>query len=216
MNDEPSVTLLDEEPERARVQRELKHQLIAAGGLVVVMMLLFWFLGAITGGGTDVEVDDAPADTAAGADEQADGQAAGDEPQGEQGGEDDPSAGAAGGAASGPDESAGAPEASVPEPAPTPLVPPGEVSIQVIDGVIDDGGAAIDQLSAELSGAGYDVAAEAKSFRRYETTTVFYTQGHAVEGRQVADMLGLDTVSEKGSNLSSAVDVHVVVGQDRG
>lgn len=211
MNDEPSVTLLDENPERTRVQRELRHQLVFAGGLVVVMMLLFWFLGTITGGGTEVEVADAPADQAAAGQEagQADG-AAGDE---DAAADPDAQAGADTGAA--PDDDA--PEASVPEPAasPTPLVPPEEVSIQVIDGVIDDDGAALGQLTTELTGAGYDVAAEAKSFRRYETTTVFYTQGHAVEGRQVAEMLGLDTVSEKGSNLSSSVDVHVVVGQDR-
>lgn len=96
-------------------------------------------------------------------------------------------------------------------------VDPASVSIQVLDAV-GDGGAAARDTADELRNAGYDVVVINGASRGYSVTTVFWTEGEGPGGRAVAAALGTSearrTPTEVG--LSNSVDVHVVVGADRG
>lgn len=106
-----------------------------------------------------------------------------------------------------------------PQPSPTETsaerIDPAEVSIQVLDGVLDDGGVAAHAVADELRGDGYNVIVVNQSYRTYDTTTVFFTEGNEPAARQLASDYGFARVEAKPSNLSSSVDIHLVVGKDR-
>jgi hypothetical protein len=110
-----------------------------------------------------------------------------------------------------------------PEPSPEPTedqpaaagIPPGDISIQVLDGYKTDGGTAARGIAASLRDDGYRVIAENQALS-YDRTTVLWTDGNEAAARQVAAAIGAAEVREQPGNLSSAVDVHVVVGADRG
>jgi hypothetical protein len=94
-------------------------------------------------------------------------------------------------------------------------IPPGDISIQVLDGYKTDGGTAARGIAASLRDDGYRVIAENQALS-YDRTTVLWTDGNEAAARQVAAAIGAAEVREQPGNLSSAVDVHVVVGADRG
>jgi hypothetical protein len=110
-----------------------------------------------------------------------------------------------------------------PEPSPEPTedepaaaaIPPGDISIQVLDGYKTDGGTAARGIAASLRDDGYRVIAENQALS-YDRTAVLWTAGNEAAARQVAAAIGAAEVREQPGNLSSAVDVHVVVGADRG
>jgi hypothetical protein len=145
--------------------------------------------------GEDAEPD--PGDTEGDADE-ADGDDAGDGSEGADEADDD---------TEGEDDES--------EPDPTPSIPPGDVTVQVLDGYQQDGGAAADAVQSQLDAAGYRIIARNPALR-YDVTTVLWTAGNEEAGRQVAVELGAAEVREQPGNLSNAVMVHVVVGADRG
>lgn len=92
---------------------------------------------------------------------------------------------------------------------------PGDVTVQVLDGYQDDGGAAASGIAAALREEGYQVVAENPALR-YEVTTVLWTPGFEDQARQVAAEIGAAEVREQPGNLSTQVQVHVVVGADQG
>jgi outer membrane biosynthesis protein TonB len=104
---------------------------------------------------------------------------------------------------------------------PSPIAPPaGEVdpasvSIQVLDAVLDDGGAAANRVADELREAGYRVVVVNKAARKYDATTVFHSSADGEPAaRQIASQFSFTVVEPKPSNLSSSVDIHLVVGAD--
>jgi hypothetical protein len=99
------------------------------------------------------------------------------------------------------------------EPA-SPAIPPGDISIQVLDGYKTDGGTAARGVASTLRDRGYRVVAENQALN-YDRTTVLWTEGNEVAARQVAAEIGAAEVREQPGNLSSSVSVHVVVGADR-
>jgi outer membrane biosynthesis protein TonB len=118
------------------------------------------------------------------------------------------------------DEADEAPEPD-PEPTPeetedpTPSLPAGDISIQVLDGYKADGGAAARGVAATLRDDGYRIVAENQALS-YDRTAVLWTAGNEAAARQVAARIGAAEVRAQPGNLSTAVDVHVVVGADRG
>jgi hypothetical protein len=182
--------------------------------LVVAVAALFAVIGMV--GGDDATPASAPQDEgdpgagAAGPDEGTDDEAgATADPEGDAGIED------AGEPAPEPAE----PDAAEPEPEepeePAPALDPAEVSVQVLDGYREDGGAAADAVAAALVEAGYRIVARNPAIP-YTITTVLYTAGNEAAGRQVAAELGVSEVREQPGNLSTEVAVHVVIGADRG
>lgn len=106
------------------------------------------------------------------------------------------------------------PEASPSAAAPSGDVDPASISIQILDAVLDDGGEAVERVEGELEAAGYRVVATNKAVRKYTQTTVFYTEGNEDAARQIAAEFGYDAVEPKPDNLSSSVEIHLVVGAD--
>jgi hypothetical protein len=96
-----------------------------------------------------------------------------------------------------------------------PSVDPGSVTIQVLDGFKQDGGAAADGVADTLGGDGYQVIARNDALA-YDVTTVLYNPGSEDAAQQVAQTIGAGDVRAQSGNLSTAVDLHVVVGSDRG
>ncbi len=97
-------------------------------------------------------------------------------------------------------------------------VDPGEISIQVLDAVGgEEGAAAARAVADELREAGYNVVVVNRAGRSYDVTTVFWSAGQETGGRQVAAALGTSAAEETPDEvqLSDSVDVHVVVGADR-
>lgn len=94
-------------------------------------------------------------------------------------------------------------------------IDPGEISVQVLDGYQQDGGAAADAVAEQLTAAGYDVVAQNPALR-YEVTTVLWTSGNQDAARQVAAEIDAAEVEAQPGTLSEEVAVHVVVGADRG
>jgi hypothetical protein len=105
--------------------------------------------------------------------------------------------------------------ADEPAEADAPAIPPGDISVQVLDGYKTDGGTAARGVATDLREAGYRVVAENQALN-YDRTTVLWTDGNEAAARQVAAEIGAAEVRAQPGNLSSAVDVHVVVGADRG
>lgn len=108
------------------------------------------------------------------------------------------------------DQSPSDEDASEPE-----ALDPAGISVQVLDGYREDGGAAADEIAGLLEAAGYEVVARNPAIA-YELTTVLWTEGHEAAGRQVAEQIGAAESRVQPGNLSEEVDVHVVVGADRG
>lgn len=100
------------------------------------------------------------------------------------------------------------PSASIPD------IDPAEVSLQILDAAGDDGSRA-EAAAATLRDDGHPIAARNQAVRGYESSTLFYTDGHEAEARAIAaahPQFGV--VEEKPANLSESVDVHVIVGAD--
>jgi hypothetical protein len=199
-------------------------------GLVVLVAVVFWGIGNVGGEtGTPIASDppdvETPADDEAADEEPAD--EAPDDAEDTDDGADDDTDEAAGdddgtaddGAADDGADDDGADDASTDaeagdDGATERAVPPGEVTIQVLDGFKEDGGTAADQVAALLGDAGYQVIARNDALT-YEVTTVLYNPGNEAAAQQVAADLGGAEVREQPGNLSSAVSLHVVVGRDR-
>jgi hypothetical protein len=222
---------VDEPPLRISLLRNLA----SAVGLVVLVAAVFGVIGMIGRADTPTPVaveapEDAEAEETAEVEEEpaaddadeADEPAA-DEPEPEPTPEeteepaaDEPEDDAA-------DEPAAEAEEAEEEPAPedgadepeAPAIPPGDISVQVLDGYKTDGGTAARGVAGSLREAGYRVVAENQALT-YDRTAVLWTAGNEAAARQVAAEIGAAEVREQPGNLSSAVDVHVVVGADRG
>lgn len=185
----------------------LTQHLAAAVALVLVVAGGFWAVGQLDAGDDDVEVGAAPSPSVPATETPTEA------PTTTSPTPDDP-------ATKTPRSPEPSPSPS-PEPEPSPTetsaerIDPSEVSIQVLDAVLDDGGAAANRVADELRGDGYNVIVVNDSFRTYDSTTVFFTDGHEAEARQLADEYGFARVEPKPSNLSSSVDIHLVVGRDR-
>jgi outer membrane biosynthesis protein TonB len=91
---------------------------------------------------------------------------------------------------------------------------PSDISVQVLDGVGTDSGAASQRVASELDDLGYRIIARNPALA-YEQTTVLWTSGNEDRARKVAADLGVSAVRQQPGNLSEQVDVHVVVGADR-
>lgn len=106
------------------------------------------------------------------------------------------------------------------EPSPTATAPatgefdPSEISVQVLDAVLDDGGEASKRVMEELQADGYRVVARNQAVKRYDVTTVMYTAGNEAKARQIAAQYGFSRVEPQPGNLSEQVDIHLVVGAD--
>lgn len=91
---------------------------------------------------------------------------------------------------------------------------PSEISVQVLDAA-GDGGTRMQALVAELRADGYRVVATGQARRIYERSTIFYTDGAQEKAWFVSsEYPALTIVEEKPSNLTSSVEVHIVVGED--
>jgi hypothetical protein len=108
------------------------------------------------------------------------------------------------------------PEPTVSEPVPSGQgdVDPAEISLQVLDAVLDDGGETAARVTDQLSADGFRVVARNQAIRRYAVTTVMYTPGNEAKAQQIAARYGYDRVEPQPGNLSNSVDVHLVVGAD--
>lgn len=90
-------------------------------------------------------------------------------------------------------------------------VDPATVSVQVLDGYQDDGGAAAEQIAGNIEGAGYNVVARNVALRS-EPTSVLYNPGNEAAAQQLAAEINAADVRPQPGSLSTDVDVHVVVG----
>lgn len=221
-------------------RRSLLRNVAGAVGLVVGVAAIFGVLGMIGRADPDPSSDvadgsDEPAgepETEAPADETPDGPAdeaaGGSEGTGQEAADEDSEDGEAAGAEDGEDDAAEdaeddessdeAPAEEPPaeeEPATEPRIDPSTISVQVLDGYREDGGTAADAVFEQLQSAGYNIIARNPAIA-YEVTTVLWTEGFEAEGRQVAQEIGAAEVRQQPGNLSNEVNVHVVVGADRG
>jgi len=94
-------------------------------------------------------------------------------------------------------------------------IDPSSVSIQVLDGVRDDDRAAARKVADKLTDAGYRVVVINPASSVYDVTTVLWTQGFEDQALQVQHEFSFAEAREKPSNLSSNVQLHVVVGRDQ-
>jgi hypothetical protein len=86
------------------------------------------------------------------------------------------------------------------------------VTVQVLNGTGDPG--ADDRMAARLGELGYEVVAIEGSSKQYGETTVFWSFPEAREAAEaLAERFGW-VAGPKPDNLSSTVDLHVVVGAD--
>jgi hypothetical protein len=214
-------------PQDPSFRRSLLRNAGGALGLVVLVAAMFGVLGMIgredagiglADGNEDANGDDeAPSEVPEPPDEEPPpAEDPGEAPEGEGSPDGDESADEAA-----PEETE---EAEVPAEAPDedpaeapsePAIDPSTVSVQVLDGYRQDGGAAATAVFEQLQDAGYNIIARNPAIA-YDVTTVLWTAGHEEEGRQVAQAIGADEVREQPGNLSTQVNVHVVVGADRG
>lgn len=104
---------------------------------------------------------------------------------------------------------------ATPSPTETGSIPPSEISVQVLDAVLEDGSTAAQEIADEMEADGYRIVVVNQASKVYDVTTVFYTAGFEDSARQIARTYGFDRVEEKPSNLSDTVRVHLVVGRDR-
>lgn len=227
--------MTDPDTAEPRLGSAVYRALIGAIVVVAVPALVFWVIGSFdrdddpgVGDLAVDEVEDADTDTASDPEPDPDGEA---EPDGAEpdptptepdpppapdddaqdpgldvDGEDDP-------VADEPDDPQPDPEPEPEVPA-EPAFPPGEVTVQVLDGNAGGDGSAARRVAQELRDLGYQVIAENRA-RANSTTSVQYTAGYEAQARQVAAEIGGAEVRQQ-TNLSSSVMVHVVVGADRG
>lgn len=94
-------------------------------------------------------------------------------------------------------------------------VDPATVTVQVLDGYQQDGGAAADAVADAVTDAGYNLVARNPALL-YDVTTVLYNAGSEDAAAQVAALIGTDSIREQPGNLSTQVAIHIVVGADRG
>jgi hypothetical protein len=86
------------------------------------------------------------------------------------------------------------------------------VTVQVLNATGDTG--ADGEMTARLTDLGFEIAAVVTASRRYDRTTVFWSAaGDRAAGRALAERFGWKA-DRKPANLSSSVDVHVVIGAD--
>ncbi len=194
----------------------VKPMATGAVGLVLVTTLLFWAVGGVRGddasvptvanglGTTQVETPDA-SDPAAGPGSTDPGTTAPVVVEPKEG------APSASGTAS-PEPAEASPSTAVETPD---RAAAAKISIQVLDAVLDDNGKAAKAVAGALSDAGYKVVVVNKAIKVYEKTTVFYVGDHADAGKAVADRFRFTVVEPKPDNLSSSVDLHIVVGRDQ-
>ncbi|MDQ3932750.1 MAG: LytR C-terminal domain-containing protein [Actinomycetota bacterium] len=100
-----------------------------------------------------------------------------------------------------------------PSSSPTLVIAPSRVSVQVLDAA-GDGGVRARRAVSRLRADGYNVVATNEASRIYPRTEVMYSPGKEAAARQIAAAYGLSAVRSKPSNLTSAVDVHLVIGRD--
>jgi hypothetical protein len=223
----------DEQPRAAETdgRTSVVRSILPAVALVAVVSLAFWGIGTLRDeAGTPVVAEDpeveAPADEAEEPTEPQEPEEPepeepedqdgtdGDEPEPDAD-EDDADAGDAdaGDADAGDadEDDADEDDASTDRPR---AVAPGDVTIQVLDGVKDDGGTAADDVATLLDDVGYRIIARNDALT-YEVTTVLYNPGNEAAAEQVAADLGGAEVRPQPGNLSTAVALHVVVGRDR-
>jgi len=96
---------------------------------------------------------------------------------------------------------------------------PGDVSVQLLNGIGADGSAGVTRVRTTLTEAGFRIVAS-RDGRAYDVTTIFYTTGFEAEARLVGQVLGVRAINPMTDlpperRLSSSVMVHVVVGADR-
>ncbi|MDX1511274.1 MAG: LytR C-terminal domain-containing protein [Nitriliruptorales bacterium] len=107
-----------------------------------------------------------------------------------------------------------------PSPTPTPTVtatpepPVTNPSIQLIDAVLDDDGAAFNRVKSQLQAAGWTIRFETSSFRVHDETKIWFTPGNESVANEIRADLGFGIVEPAPSNVSASVNVHVVVGKD--
>ena len=107
-----------------------------------------------------------------------------------------------------------------PEPSPTPTItaepepPAPSATIQLIDAVLEDGGAAADRVKSALTAAGWTIRFETSSFRVHDQTKIWFTPGNEAVANEIRADLGFGIVEAAPSNVSAQVSVHVVVGRD--
>jgi hypothetical protein len=215
----------EEQPREAETEgrSSVVRSVLPAVALVAVVSLAFWGIGTLRDeAGTPVVAEDpeveAPAEEPSEPEEPEEPDAA--EPEDEDGTDADAPEGDdaddADEDATDPDE--GDDEATDDEDdAPTDRqrsVAPGDVTVQVLDGVKDDGGTAADGVATLLDDVGYQIVARNDALS-YDVTTVLYNPGNEAAAEQVAADLGGAEVRPQPGTLSTAVALHVVVGRDR-
>lgn len=176
----------------------LTRNALGAIGLVLASVLVFWGLSMI-GGDDGVEVVDEPTDTVT-------EPVATQEPTTAPPVTSEPTA----------------PPSPMPSPIPTPTAtatsepepPSTNPTIQLIDAVLDDGGAAAGRVKSKLTSSGFSVRFETKSFRVHDTTKIWWTPGNETAANEIRAALGFGLVEPAPSNMSADVNVHVVVGTD--
>lgn len=204
-----------------------------AVALVVAMALVFWGIGMAADDGDTTAaptVDDEPAQGADTADDVGDGATSPDDTGDAPDDDGSPDQGTSPDVEATPDEPSPSPTGPTtepsaepsPEPSPTATseptpedgdrIDPSSISVQVLDAVLDDGGAKAEEVAARLRADGYRVVAVNKASRRYENTTAMFTPGYRPQAEQIADEYDFPAVQEQPGNLSEQVQVHVVVG----
>jgi len=118
-----------------------------------------------------------------------------------------------------PDDATDEPEVEAPAPPPVTGPRPGDVSVQLLNGIGADGAAGVARVRTTLTDTGFRIAAS-RDGRAYDVTTIFYTVGYEAEARLVGRTLGVTAINVMTDlpperRLSSNVMVHVVVGADR-
>lgn len=180
---------------------------VGAVGLIVAAAVLFALIGAVTDEDTDPVAGDPTEDVTPTATESPTG-----------GGDvtDEPTSPAPTTPAetATPTPTDGATETATDDPTTDPRIDPATVSVQVLDAVLDDAGATAAEVADQLAADGYQLIAENPAVRVYEQTTVFFVADNRPAAQQIAEDYGFSVVEPAPDNLSSSVDVHVVVGQD--
>ncbi len=195
--------------------RQSMRQMLGGAVLVVALVAAtFWVIGIVGGTDDDLVVADEmgaadPADASA---DVPDPPAEEPEPVPEPDSEPEPQPEPEPDAEPEPDPE---PEPEPDEESPVEAMAPGDVSVQVLDGFQDDGGAAASSVAEALESAGYRIVARSPAIRS-DVTAVLWTEGNEEAARQVAEAIGADEVRLQPGTLSESVAVHVVVGADRG
>jgi hypothetical protein len=96
-------------------------------------------------------------------------------------------------------------------------VSPGDVTIQVLDATGTGTRTAGNKVADQLRAAGYQVIVVNSASRVYSETTVFWSEGQEVAGRQVAAAFSFPDAmpTPVEVRLSNRVNLHVVVGTDQ-